>query len=248
MKKVIIGVAAVAIIGVGAYGVYHHFFQADSTSSERVSSDSEDAVYVDQVSAITGYGSGNGLIERFGGEVEPQATLEVELESERTVKECYVKEGDEVKEGARLFAYDTKEAEDSLAQAQIDIERAQADIEVAQETIASLQRQQANASADDQLAYTTEILTQQNEIKTNEYNIKTKELEIQQLQETINSAVVTAEMGGVNQTFLMCRVLCLLAAPHLNINLLDIALLYWCIEYTPGIPDPVAPQSQRNIP
>lgn len=200
MKKVIIGVAAVAIIGVGAYGVYHHFFAAGETSSERVSSDSEDAVYVDQVSSITGYGSGNGLIERFGGEVEPQATLEVELESERTVKECYVKEGDEVKEGDRLFVYDTQEAEDSLAQAEIDIERAKADIEVAEETIASLKRQQANASADDQLAYTTEILTQQNEIKTNEYNIKTKELEMEQLQETIDSAVVTAEMGGVVQS------------------------------------------------
>lgn len=200
MKKVIIGVAAVVIIGAGAFGVYHHFFQSDSTSAERVSSDSEDAVYVDQVSTITGYGSGNGLIERFGGEVEPQATLEVELESERTVKECYVQEGDEVQEGDRLFAYDTQEAEDNLAQAQIDIERAQADIEVAQETIASLERQQANASADDQLAYTTEILTQQNEIKTNEYNIQTKELEMQQLQETIDSAVVTAEMGGVIQS------------------------------------------------
>jgi HlyD family secretion protein len=132
--------------------------------------------------------------------VEPQATLEVKLENDRTVKTCYVKEGDEVKEGQRLFTYDTQDDEDKLAQAEIDIEKAQGDIEVSEKTIEQLEKEKASASADDQLSYTTQILSEQNEIKQNEYAIKSNELEISQLQETIENATVTAEMAGIVQS------------------------------------------------
>lgn len=199
MKKVLIAVLALGIIGGGGYGAYHHFFADNEGSSQRVSSDSEDAVYVDAVSAITGYGSGNGLIERYGGEVEPQATLEVKLENERKVEECYVKEGDTVKEGQRLFSYDTQDDEDKLAQAEIEIERAQGEIEVSQKSIEQNEKDRKNASADEQLTYTTYILQEQNNIKQKEYEIKQKQLEIEQLQENISEAVVTAEMAGIVQ-------------------------------------------------
>ena len=108
MKKAVIAFVVLGIVGAGGYGVYHHFFE-NTENSGRVSSTSEDAVYVDQVSAITGFGSGNGLVQRYGGEVEPQETLEVKLESDRTVKHCFVKEGDDVKAGQRLFVYDTQD-------------------------------------------------------------------------------------------------------------------------------------------
>lgn len=192
-------VLILAILGAGGYGVYYYFFENKDNSAGRVSSDSEDAVYVDLVSTITGYGSGNGLIDRYGGEVEPQATLEVKLESERTVKECYVKEGDEVKEGQRLFVYDTQEDEDKLAQAEIDIEKAQADIEASEQAIEQYEKEKKTASEDNQLSITTSILTEQNAIKQSEYEIKTNELEIESLKETIASATVTSEMDGIVQ-------------------------------------------------
>ena len=176
MKKAVIAFVVLGIVGAGGYGVYHHFFE-NTENSGRVSSTSEDAVYVDQVSAITGFGSGNGLVQRYGGEVEPQETLEVKLESDRTVKQCFVKEGDDVKTGQRLFVYDTQDDEDKLAQAQIDIEKAQGDIEVSKKQIASYEKAKANASSDEQLEYTTNIMTAQTAIKQSEYEIKTKELE-----------------------------------------------------------------------
>ena len=176
MKKALVAVLLLGILGGGGYGVYHHFFADSQTTAERVSSTSEDAVYVDLVSAITGYGSGNGLIERYGGEVEPQATLEVKLENDRKIDECYVKEGDEVKEGQRLFSYDTQEDEDKLAQAEIEIERAQGEIEISEKSIEQNEKDKKNASADEQLTYTTYILQEQNNIKQNEYEIKTKQL------------------------------------------------------------------------
>ncbi len=200
MKKVLVAVIVLGLVGAGGYGVYHYFWaDGGKEESERVSSDSEDAVYVDSVAVITGLGSGNGLIERYGGEIKPQATLEVKLESEKKVKECFVKEGDRVKEGQRLFLYDTQEDEDKLAQAEIDIEKAQGDIEISERAIAQYEKEKNNASAEDQLAITTNILTEQNEIKRNEYEIKSKQLEIENLKESIANATVTAEMAGIIQ-------------------------------------------------
>ncbi len=199
MKKFLIAILVLAILGGGGYGVYHFYFEKKAESQERVSSTDENAVYVDSVSVITGYGLGNGLIERFGGEVSPQATLEVKLEGDRKVKQCFVKEGDEVKEGQRLFIYDTQEDEDKLAQAEIDIEKAQGDIELAKQSIESLEKDKKNADEDDQLMITTSILSAQNEIKQYEYDIKSKELEMEQLKDTIDNATVTAEMGGIIQ-------------------------------------------------
>ena len=199
MKKAVIAFLVIGIVGAGGYGVYHHFFE--NAAQERVSSTSEDAVYVDQVSVITGYGStGSTVADRYAGEVEPQATLEVKLENERTVKQCFVKEGQEVKEGQRLFVYDTKDDEDKLAQAEIDIERAEGDIELLNKSIAQNEKDKKNASADDQLSYTTQIMSDQNEIKQKEYEIKSKQLEIKNLKETISNATVTAEMAGIVQS------------------------------------------------
>lgn len=198
MKKAVIAFVVLGIVGAGGYGVYHHFFE-NTENSGRVSSTSEDAVYVDQVSAITGFGSGNGLVQRYGGEVEPQETLEVKLESDRTVKQCFVKEGDDVKAGQRLFVYDTQDDEDKLAQAQIDIEKAQGDIEVSKKQIASYEKAKANASSDEQLEYTTNIMTAQTAIKQSEYEIKTKELEVSNLKKKIADATVTSELDGVVQ-------------------------------------------------
>lgn len=199
MKKFVVTVLILGILGAGGYGVYHYFFE-NKGEAERVSSDAENAVYVDLVSNITGFGSGNGLIDRYSGKVEPQATLEVKLESDRKVEECFVKEGDEVQEGQRLFVYETQEDEDKIAQAEIDIEKAEGDIEIAQKAIKQYEKDKANATnSDDQLMATTNILSTQNEIKSKEYEIKTKKLEMEKLRESIAGATVTADMGGIVQ-------------------------------------------------
>ena len=123
MKKGIIALLAVVLLGGAGAAGYYYFYKGVnfSGSGERVSSDSEDAIYVDSVKVLAGLGSGNGVIQRYAGVIEPQQTWEVKLENERSVKECFVKEGDEVKEGQKLFAYNTTDDEDKLAQAEIEL-------------------------------------------------------------------------------------------------------------------------------
>ncbi|MDO4298695.1 MAG: efflux RND transporter periplasmic adaptor subunit [Lachnospiraceae bacterium] len=200
MKKAIVTILVLAILGGGGYGAYYYFYESkQADNSGRVSSSSEDAVHVDSVSMLAGLDGANGLTDRYGGEAVAQATLEVKLESDRKVAECYVKEGDLVKEGAKLFAYDTLEDEDKLAQAEIDIERAKSEIESSQHAIETLEKEKNSANSEDRLSITTQILTEENGIKQKEYEIKSKEREMEKLEEGIKNAVVTAEMGGIIQ-------------------------------------------------
>lgn len=199
MKKGIV-VAVVLVLAAGAAGGGYYYWtqmRPGTEEGERVSSDSENAVYVDSVSVLAGLGSGNGLIQRYSGVVEPQQTWEVKLENERTVKECLVKEGDEVKEGQKLFTYDTAEDEDKLAQAEIDLERSKNEMETAKVRKEQLEKEKAKASADEQLNFLVEIKSAEATIMECEYNQKAKTLEIAKLKENIQDAAVYSEINGV---------------------------------------------------
>ncbi len=199
MKKGIV-VAVVLVLAAGAAGGGYYYWtqmRPGAGGEERVSSDSENAVYVDSVSVLAGLGSGNGLIQRYSGVVEPQQTWEVKLENERTVKECLVKEGDEVKEGQELFTYDTAEDEDKLAQAEIDLERSKNEMETAKARKEQLEKEKAKASADEQLNFLVEIKSAEATIMECEYNQKAKALEIAKLKENIQDAAVYSEINGV---------------------------------------------------
>lgn len=199
MKKILIPILAAAIIGAGC-GTYYYINQ-NSGSSERISSDSEDAVYVMTVSAITGYGTGSGTIETYSGQVEAQETLTITLDSSRTIDECFVEEGDTVTVGQKLFSYDTQDEEDELAQAKLDIEQDELEIERLNEQITATEKLRSGyTDEDDKTNAYLNILGYQNDIKSKEYDIQKKELEIDSLQETIDNSVVTAEMSGTVQS------------------------------------------------
>ena len=65
-----------------------------------------DAVYVQSVREITG--GGLTLVERFSGVAESQKTEKISADSSKTVKEIFVQAGDTVKQGDKLFSYDTE--------------------------------------------------------------------------------------------------------------------------------------------
>ena len=192
-KKRIIAIG-IAVVILAAAGITFWFVygRGGSTGGE-----SERSFYVDSVANITGVGSGSGIIDRFSGVVEPQKTWKIEVSSEKTVGEIYVKEGDEVKVGDQLFIYDTREDEENLAQAEIELDRISSEIEMEKQQIAQLQAEKAKAPAEDQLEYTTRIQTAENSQKKSEYEYKSQQVQIEQLKKTINSAVVTSEIDGV---------------------------------------------------
>lgn len=193
-KTVLIALAVALAVVVGA-GVWYFKFRGNSGSSS-----SENTVFVDSVSMIAGLGGGSGFTNRFSGVVEAQETVNVEVASGMKVAETYVSVGQEVQVGTRLFSYDTEEAENTIAQLEIDIENYDITIESTEGQITQLEKERAKVSEDEKLSYTTQIMTAQNTIKRAEYEKKSKQAEMESLKKQVADAYVTSEIAGVVKT------------------------------------------------
>lgn len=185
---IIIGVAAaVVIIAVAAICIWLFGGKGGGNSSDKV--------YVEQISTIMKQMSVAG--NRFSGIVEPQETLEINKDSERTVKEVLVSVGDAVEEGTVLFSYDTEEVQMKIDQTKLEIESVNNEISGYNNQIADLQREKAAAPAESQFEYTTQIQTLQTSIRQCEYNKQSKQAEIERLQKSIDNSEVKSTMAGV---------------------------------------------------
>lgn len=154
-----------------------------------------DKVYVESVASLVSANS--GVQNRYSGVVEPQEVWEVNRNPEKTVKEVFVAEGDEVEEGTPLFEYDTDALKAELAQAQLELEGMRNEIANYQDQIRQLNEEKNAAPEEEKFNYTVQIQSIQNNIKQTEYNIESKKIEMNKKQESIDNATVTSEMAGV---------------------------------------------------
>ena len=118
-KKIILigaAVAAVVVIGIGAWTLFGRKSSAGST---------ENVVYVNSVDNLMNPGSGNGAVNRFAGVVETQKQVDIQQSQVgKTVKDIYVEVGQEVSEGKnRYSAYDTEKSQEDLEKAKLELER-----------------------------------------------------------------------------------------------------------------------------
>lgn len=179
--------AAVGLLGGGAW----YFLKGQGAAGD-------DVAYVTTVGSLTQEVSGTQ--NRYAGVVEPQKTLEVKLESGRSVQQVMVTEGQTVKAGDQLFAYDTSSGEDDLATARLELEQLETEAVSYQEQIDTYQKEKEAASQEEQLSYTIQIQSAQMDLKKNEYDQKSKQAEIEKLEKANISPIVTSEIDGVVRT------------------------------------------------
>ena len=153
-----------------------------------------DKIFVESVAAVTGIGS--GVQNRYSGVVEPQKTWEVKKSADKTVKEVFVKEGDQVEAGTPLFEYDTASIKDEIAQAKLELESIGNEITDYNNQIADLKKEREQAFGEDKFQYTTRIQTIQISIKQAEYNLESKKVEIQRKEASLDNAVIKSEIAG----------------------------------------------------
>ena len=190
-KKIIIIVAAIiSAVIIAALILYFAVFKKSGPDS------SKGTVYVESVGMLTGSGNNTGVLNRFTGVVDPQETLEIQKDSEKTIKDILVKEGDNVEIGTALFTYDTDEISLKLSQAQLDLEGLTNEISALYTQIAQTEKEKANAPQSEQLSYTTQIQSLQNDVRRAEYNKKSKQAEIEQIRASLNNTTVTSEIAG----------------------------------------------------
>ncbi len=187
-KKIIITVISFLLVSGILLGAFFVWKAKNEKSSEGL-------CYVESVSVITG----NGMTwnNRFMGIVETQEITKVTKDSDKVVKEIFVKEEDEVKAGDKLFEYDTEEMTLKVKQLELELSSYYNNISTMYSQIETLDAERELAPADQKIEYTSQIQNLQAQINQVSYDASAKQLEIDRQYAAINNSVVYAPVDGV---------------------------------------------------
>ncbi len=155
--------------------------------------DSGSGVYVQSVAELSNLGA-IAPGDRFAGMVVSENVTEIEKDSDKTVENLYVKEGDDVQAGDALFSYDTDQLQLTLDKQRLELEQLKATIEQYESNIADLEKERNSAA--DKLAYTVQIQSLQVDLKEAELNLKSKETEVAQSEAIMENTTVIAPVTG----------------------------------------------------
>ncbi len=190
-KKKVAVIIVVIVLVIAAVGGVLWFFLGGRAGG----GSGEDKVYVESVASLTN--ENYGVQNRYSGVVEPQQSWEIKRNIEKTVKEVFVQEGDQVEVGTPLFEYDTESIKDEIAQAKLELEGINNEITDYYNQIDTLAAERNTVSEDEKFQYTTQIQSIQMSIKQAEYNKESKKVEIEKKEASLDNAVVTSEIAGV---------------------------------------------------
>jgi len=187
-KKGIIILIVVLLVLAGAAGAIYYVLHNKKASNEEL-------VYATKISDLNG---GYDLTEsRYMGTVESQEVKGVNRDSDKKVKELYVKEEDEVKAGDVLFEYDTESMELQLRQLELELTSINNNIATLNQQIASLTTEKAAAPAEEQLSYSAQIQNLQAQVNQANYDASAKQLEIDRQKLSMENTKVVAPMDGI---------------------------------------------------
>lgn len=155
----------------------------------------ENQVFVQKVSDLAQMGS-LGAADRFSGMVVSESVTEIQRDKEKVVESVFVREGDDVTEGQKLFAYDTDQLQLTLEKQKLELEQLEASIENYGVQIAQLEKDRERAGSADKLKYTLQIQTNQIDLKESELKLKTKQSEVQKSEHLLANALVTSPVDG----------------------------------------------------
>lgn len=187
-KKGIIILIVVLLVLAGAAGAIYYVLHNKKASSEEL-------VYATKISDLNG---GYDLTEsRYMGTVESQEVKGVNRDSDKKVKELYVKEEQEVKAGDVLFEYDTESMELQLRQLELELTSINNNITTYNQQIASLTAEKAAAGPDEQLSYSAQIQNLQAQVNQANYDASAKQLEIDRQKLAMENTKVVAPMDGI---------------------------------------------------
>ena len=153
------------------------------------------AVYVQSVSDLSAMG-GIAPGDRFAGMVVSESVTEINKDSDKTVDEVFVKEGQDVSAGDKLFSYDMDQLQLTVDKQRLELEQLKATIENYKVQIEDLKKDEAKAWGSDKLQYTIQIQSTQIELKEAELNLQAKEKELAQSEAVLENAEVTAPVDG----------------------------------------------------
>ena len=155
----------------------------------------ENQVFVQKVSDLSQMGN-LGAADRFSGMVVSESVTEIQRDEDKVVESLYVREGDDVKEGQKLFCYDTDQLQLTLEKQKLELEQLESSIENYGVQIAQLEKDRERANSGDKLKYTLQIQTNQIDLKEAELKLKTKQSEVKKSEHLLDNALVVSPVNG----------------------------------------------------
>ena len=178
--KIIILISACLLIVV--IGIYYLFPKESSNGN----------IYVQKVSTIIG---SSYTENRYSGVVESSETVDINQDGNKSITDMYVKAGQKVSKGDKLFSYDTTEAANSIAQKKLDIEAQNNEIQAQNNTIADYKAELNKGG--DKVEIQARINDASYAIRQAQNTIKATQTEIDQLNKQIENSTVLSTIDGI---------------------------------------------------
>ena len=178
--KIIILISACLLIVV--IGIYYLFPKEASNGN----------IYVQKVSTIIG---SSYTENRYSGVVESSETVDINQDGNKSITDMYVKEGQKVSKGDKLFSYDTTEAANSIAQKKLDIEAQNNEIAAQNNTIEDYKAELNKGG--DKVEIQARINDASYAIRQAQNTIKATQTEIDQLNKQIENSTVLSTIDGI---------------------------------------------------
>lgn len=178
--KIIILISACILIAV--IGIYFLFPKESNNQN----------IYVQKVSTIIG---SSYTENRYSGVVESSETVDINQDGNKSITDMYVKAGQKVSKGDKLFSYDTTEASNSIAQKKLDIEAQNNEIQAQNNTIADYKAELNKGG--DKVEIQARINDASFAIRQAQNTIKATQTEIDQLNKQIENSTVLSTIDGI---------------------------------------------------
>lgn len=178
--KIIILISACLLIVV--IGIYYLFPKESSNGN----------IYVQKVSTIIG---SSYTENRYSGVVESSETVDINQDGNKSITDMYVKEGQKVSKGDKLFSYDTTEAANSIAQKKLDIEAQNNEITAQNNTIEDYKAELNKGG--DKVEIQARINDASYAIRQAQNTIKATQTEIDQLNKQTENSTVLSTIDGI---------------------------------------------------
>ncbi len=155
-------------------------------------------VSVQRVDRLTAAGQAG---DRFAGMVVSEHVEQIHKDSNKTVMELYVTEGQTVAAGDKLFSYDSAALELEVEKQQLELEKLKQEKSSLVDQIADLQKQLSAApDSATRARLTLEVNTLKTNQMENDYQLAAKEKELETLKETAaNSDILSPIDGTIRQ-------------------------------------------------
>ena len=134
--------------------------------------------------------------EKFAGVVVSENAVKIPREMEKTVAELYVKQGDTVQAGQKLFSYDSEELGLTLDRQELDLERLKAGADEKEKQIAEVQKELNSAKGDNRTALNIQLRQLKADLTQAKFDRQAKQREIDATKKMLENVDVVSPIDG----------------------------------------------------